>query len=102
MAEQSWGEVGARIATLGRTLKEHLDKQPVDADAPGDTLKTAVDTLRRAMEAMGDAVRDPGVQDQTKQAAKSLVDAITNSVEELAGQLRNKRTDGGGTGRNDG
>ena len=103
MAESkaAWDQVGEDFRALGRQVKEHYDQRPrpagtEDAAPPADRRKVdeALEKLRESLEqafsALGDAVRDPQVGEQTKKAAGSLSDALTATFSEASERFRKK------------
>jgi hypothetical protein len=94
-AKQAWKDVGDSFAELGRRLKEHLDREGPSAAAEGeaakDALRQTADAVGKTLEALGQAVRDPGVKEEAKRAARSLADAFGTTMEELGEQIRSRR-----------
>ena len=106
MAESkaAWDQVGEDFRVLGRQVKQHYDQRPrteTDAQegqaAPAadrrkvdEALERLRDSLEQAFSALGDAVRDPQVGEQTKKAATSLSDALTATFSEASERFRRK------------
>jgi hypothetical protein len=109
MAESkaAWDKVGEDFRALGRQVKQHYDQRPRPGtevqEAPegqatpaGDRRKVdeALEKLRNSLDqafsALGDAVRDPQVGDQTKKAATSLSDALTATFAEASERFRKR------------
>ena len=106
MAESkaAWDQVGEDFKVLGRQVKQHFDQQPrpaTDAQegqaAPAadrrkvdEALEKLRDSLEQAFSALGDAVRDPLVGEQTKKAATSLSDALTATFSEASERFRKR------------
>jgi hypothetical protein len=108
MAESkaAWDQVGEDFKALGRQVKQHYDQRPragteggqdrEGAAPPEDRRKVdeALEKLRESLEqafsALGDAVRDPQVGEQTKKAAGSLSDALTATFAEASERFRKK------------
>jgi hypothetical protein len=61
------------------------DRRKVD-----ETLEKLRDSLEQAFSALGDAVRDPQVGEQTKKAANSLSDALTATFSEASERFRKR------------
>jgi hypothetical protein len=61
------------------------DRRKVD-----EALEKLRDSLEQAFSALGDAVRDPQVGEQTKKAASSLSDALTATFAEASERFRKK------------
>jgi predicted AAA+ superfamily ATPase len=103
MAESkaAWDQVGEDFRTLGRQVKQHYDQRPRpeagEAAAPSEdrrkvdeALQKLRDSLEQAFSALGDAVRDPQVGEQTKKAAGSLSDALTATFAEASERFRKR------------
>jgi hypothetical protein len=109
MAESkaAWDQVGEDFRTLGRQVKQHYDQRPRPAGtesgqdregaAPSadrrkvdEALEKLRESLEQAFSALGDAVRDPQVGEQTKKAAGSLSDALTATFAEASERFRKK------------
>lgn len=77
MAEgkESWESVREEFAALGRRLREGTDKEAVEQALHG--LAGAVDQL---VDSVAGAVRDPGFKEDAKRAARSLGEAVTETV----------------------
>jgi hypothetical protein len=117
MAESkaAWDRVGEDFKTLGRQVKQHYDErprperpqEPQPAEAQGqttegqgpqaadrrkvdDALQKLTDALDQAFSALGDAVRDPQVGEQTRKAAGSLSDALNATFAEASERFRKK------------
>ena len=93
MAESkaAWDQVGQEFRTLGRQVKQHYDQRPrpeqateqatdqaeqpaapADRGKVDEALQKLTESLEQAFSALGDAVRDPQVGEQTRKAASSL------------------------------
>jgi hypothetical protein len=120
MAESkaAWDKVGEDFKVLGRQVKQHYDQRPrpegsgepqggapvdrgsevqegqaepaADRRKVDDALEKLRDSLEQAFSALGDAVRDPQVGEQTKKAAGSLSDALTATFAEASERFRRK------------
>ena len=113
MAESktAWDRVGEDFKTLGRQVKQHYDQrprperpqepqgsQPAEGQGPqaadrrkvDDALQKLTDALDQAFSALGDAVRDPQVGEQTKKAASSLSDALNATFAEASERFRKR------------
>jgi hypothetical protein len=102
MAESkaAWDQVGEDFKALGRQVKQHYDQRPRPAgseSAPSadrrkvdEALEKLRESLEQAFSALGDAVRDPQVGEQTKKAAGSLSDALTATFSEASERFRKK------------
>ena len=117
MAESkaAWDRVGEDFKTLGRQVKQHYDERPrperpqepqpaegqgqtaegqgpqaADRRKVDDALQKLTDALDQAFSALGDAVRDPQVGEQTRKAASSLSDALNATFAEASERFRKK------------
>ena len=109
MAESkaAWDQVGEDFKVLGRQVKQHYDQRPrpgtevqepqegqgapaADRRKVDEALERLRDSLEQAFSALGDAVRDPQVGEQTRKAATSLSDALTATFSEASERFRRK------------
>ena len=109
MAESkaAWDKVGEDFKVLGRQVKQHYDQRPrqgtevqearegqgapaADRRKVDEALEKLRDSLEQAFSALGDAVRDPQVGEQTRKAATSLSDALTATFSEASERFRRK------------
>lgn len=110
MAESkaAWDQVGEDFKALGRQVKQHYDQRPRPTGTEGgpdregaaapsadrrkvdEALEKLRESLEQAFSALGDAVRDPQVGEQTKKAAGSLSDALTATFSEASERFRKK------------
>ena len=103
MAESkaAWDRVGEDFKALGRQVKQHYDQRPrpegreqetppADRRKVDEALEKLRESLDQAFSALGDAVRDPSVGEQTKKAAGSLSDALNATFAEASERFRKK------------
>jgi hypothetical protein len=109
MAESkaAWDKVGEDFKVLGRQVKQHYDQRPrpgteveqgqegqaapaADRRKVDEALDKLRDSLEQAFSALGDAVRDPQVGEQTKKAATSLSDALTATFSEASERFKRR------------
>ena len=108
MAESkaAWDKVGEDFKVLGRQVKQHYDQRPrpgteveqgegqaapaADRRKVDEALDKLRDSLEQAFSALGDAVRDPQVGEQTKKAATSLSDALTATFSEASERFKKR------------
>jgi hypothetical protein len=109
MAESkaAWDKVGEDFKVLGRQVKQHYDERPrpgteveqgqegqpapaADRRKVDEALEKLRDSLEQAFSALGDAVRDPQVGEQTKKAATSLSDALTATFSEASERFKRR------------
>ena len=63
---------------------------PADRRKVDEALQKLTESLDQAFSALGDAVRDPKVGEQTKKAASSLSDALNVTFAEVSDRFRKK------------
>ena len=109
MAESkaNWDQVGEEFKALGRQIRQHYEQTrsegaaskegTADQAAPSadrrkvdDALQKLTESLDQAFSALGDAVRDPKVGEQTRKAANSLSDALNATFAEASERFRKK------------
>jgi hypothetical protein len=104
MAESraAWDQVGEDFKTLGRQVRHHYEQARSEQDQPGqgpppadrrkvdEALQKLTESLEQAFSALGDAVRDPQVGEQTRKAAGSLSDALNATFAEASERFRKK------------
>jgi hypothetical protein len=113
MAESkaAWDRVGEDFKALGRQVKQHYDQRPKPETPAGqagqappgqegapaadrrkvdEALEKLRESLEQAFSALGDAVRDPQVGEQTKKAAGSLSDALNATFAEASERFRKR------------
>ena len=99
-AKEPWNEVGDRLAALALKLKMHA-KEELSEERKAEA-RSAVErfgtSIQGAVDALGDAVRDPAVKEDAKAAGHALSNAVTTTVEEVLRVLRESspRVAGGG------
>ena len=93
-SDETWNEVGDGFKKLGSLFKSHYESQDseettetVSDEEVKDALRTIGDGLKTAFASIGDAVKDPEVQDEAKQTAKSFFDAIGATFAELGDEI---------------
>ncbi len=64
--------------------------RPADRRKVDDALQKLTESLDQAFSALGDAVRDPQVGEQTRKAAASLSDALTATFAEASERFRKR------------
>ncbi len=83
---------GSLVDQEGReeTAEPRAEGPPADRRKVDDALEKLRDSLEQAFSALGDAVRDPQVGEQTKKAAGSLSDALTATFAEASERFRKR------------
>jgi hypothetical protein len=119
-SKAAWDRVGEDFKALGRQVKQRYEEsrsdkpeaplrgtlvdkegpeetaepraegQPTDRRKVDDALQKLTESLDQAFSALGDAVRDPAVGEQTKKAASSLSDALNATFAEASERFRKK------------
>ncbi len=97
----SWDDVGDRFARLGRTLQDRWttagDEGAAEAKAAADEVDGALDGVRASLEGLADTitrtVNDPQVHDSARAAAGGLVEALGNSLSDLANRIQSQPQD---------
>jgi hypothetical protein len=96
-SKQAWDEVNQSFTALGRRLKQHYDQQTgaggaatADRRAVEDALRKLADSLDQAFTSVGNAVRDPGVQQDARKAGASLGEALSRTFSEVSDDLRDR------------
>ena len=120
MAESkaAWDQVGQEFRVLGRQVKQHYEEKsrpeepgaplrgslvdgeetaepraeapPADRRKVDEALQKLSESLEQAFSALGEAVRDPQVGEQTKKAAGSLNDALTATFAEASERFKKR------------
>ena len=83
---------GSLVDEEGRegTAEPRAESPPADRRKVDEALKKLTESLDQAFSALGDAVRDPEVGEQTKKAASSLSDALNVTFAEVSDRFRKK------------
>jgi hypothetical protein len=106
MAESraAWDQVGEDFKALGRQVRQHYDQRPrpdagqgqegaapsADRRKVDEALEKLRESLEQAFSALGEAVRDPQVGEQTRKAAGSLSDALNATFAEASERFRKR------------
>jgi hypothetical protein len=80
------GEPGAAEGGAG----QDQGARPADRRKVDDALQKLTESLEQAFSALGDAVRDPQVGEQTRKAAASLSDALNATFAEASERFRKR------------
>ena len=83
---------GSLVDEEGRegTAEPRAESPPADRRKVDEALQKLTESLDQAFSALGDAVRDPQVGEQTKKAASSLSDALNVTFAEAGERFRKK------------
>ena len=92
-AQESWREVGKVLDGLGLKLKTHFESAQSDIDSERfrDAIDAAGAGVQKAFDALGEAIRDPAIKQDVRNAASSLSDAIANTFSEVSANIRGRR-----------
>ena len=85
-SKEAWEQVGEQFAALGRRLREAPDKAAVE-----DALQGLAGAVDRIVDTVSGAVRDPGFKEDVRNAARSLGDALTATVDEARRRIGGPR-----------
>lgn len=92
-----WERVGDQFGSLREKLKDTYRQQPGDEGPTEADVKEAFRTLGKAWDrladAVGTAVKDEGVRQQAKEAAKGFFEAVGDAFSNLGNELRRTRSD---------
>ncbi|MBT8207990.1 MAG: hypothetical protein KJO18_06940, partial [Acidimicrobiia bacterium] len=92
--QDAWGKVGNEFTSLGERFKDHYRKTTSDDAAEVKKgLDAFAQSLDRAVDSLGKAIRDPQVRDDAKKAGNAIVDAIGASITELGAVISSKVDD---------
>ena len=96
MATTRWDEVGTRFTALGRTLQDRwADRPAAAADRSADEVRSAMEGVKASLDDLADAitrtVNDRDVHDAATSAASGLIEALSGSLEHLAGRIQGDR-----------
>jgi hypothetical protein len=88
-AREAWEEVGDAFESLGLKLKLHVEESTgATTDGVKQALSTFVDTMRGAVQALGDAANDPAVKEDAKRVGSAVTKAISATFDEVGESLR--------------
>ena len=93
-SDETWNEVGEGFKNLGSMFKQHYASQEeaegseaISDDEVKDAVRTIGESLKTAFATVGDSVKDPEVQEEAKQTAKSFFDALGATFAELGNEI---------------
>ena len=81
----SWAEVGDRLRALALKLQLHAEEERAEQAAANPTPNCGAfdrfaEALRTTVEAVADAVKDPAVHADVRDAGEAFADAVHNSL----------------------
>jgi hypothetical protein len=94
-----WDEVGERFTQLGRTLQgrwaEQRDEAGDAGEAAAEEVRGAIDGVRVSLDELAHTitrtVNDAEVHDAARSAAGGLVEALSASLDDLAGKIQSRK-----------
>jgi len=93
-SDEAWGEVVEQVKKLGSMFAYHYQAQEgetnaevVSNDEVKDALLTLGESFKAAIGTVGDAIKDPEVQDEARQTAASFFDALGATFSELGDDI---------------
>jgi hypothetical protein len=97
-SDEAWNEVGEQLKTLGAMFKYHYQAQDgadgaefVSEDDVKDALRTLGESIKAAFGTVGDALRDPEIQEEARQTAGSFFDALGATFSEFGDDISKRR-----------
>lgn len=94
--DDPWNSVTDDFGGLGRQLKDTYRKVAKDRGPSDDEIKKAFSTLAGAWdqvaESVSNALTDPNIRDQLKEAASSFATALGATITELGAELKKATT----------
>ncbi len=100
-SDEAWNDVGEQFKKLGSMFKHHYEAQERDEGTEvvsegevRDAVRSLGESIRTAFATVGDAVTDPEVQEEARQTAASLFDALGATFSELGDDISKWRERG--------
>jgi len=98
-SSEAWQEVARNVNDLGTRIREHFHERGVQrGETPEETRRAMAESmealghqLSSALDAMGEAFRDPVVREQAVRASRAFADAVEASMSDLGGEVRQAR-----------
>jgi predicted trehalose synthase len=90
-----WSEAGKRWSSIGEKLRDRYKEVSGDGGPSEAEVRSALETLgeaaRAVADSVGNAMKDPDVREQVKDATASFVTALGQTFSQLGDELRNAR-----------
>jgi hypothetical protein len=90
-----WSEAGKRWSSIGEKLRDRYKEVSGEGGPSEDEVRSALETLgeaaRAVADSVGNAMKDPDVREQMKDAAASFVTALGQTFSQLGDELREAR-----------
>ena len=100
-SEEAWSDVGRQFKKLGSMFKHHYETQGGGEDAEAvsegevrDAVRSLGESIRTAFATVSDAIKDSEVQEEARQTAGSLFDALGATLSELGDDISKWRERG--------
>ncbi|GMQ93048.1 MAG: hypothetical protein BMS9Abin12_0525 [Acidimicrobiia bacterium] len=97
-SDEAWSDVVEQVKKLGSMFKYHYQAQESDEGAEAaskddvkDALRTLGESISAAFATVGDAVKDPEVQEEARQTAVSFFTALGTTFSGLADDISKRR-----------
>ena len=92
--DEAWNDVCEQFDKLGSMFKSHYEAQggtggaeSISEDEVIDAVRTLGESIKTVFATVGDAFNDPEVQEEAKQTAGSLFDALAATFSELGDDI---------------
>lgn len=93
-SNEAWTDVVEQVKKLGSAVKDHYQTQERDTETealPEDEVRDALlaigEIVKAAFATVGDAIKDPEIQEEAKQTAGSFFDALGTTFSELGDDI---------------
>jgi hypothetical protein len=91
-SKAAWDQVGERFTELGQRIKHQYEARTAfgqeDRAKVDDALQKLADAVDTAFTAIGDTLRDPGINVQLKETANSFASAVTTTFHQVADEVK--------------
>jgi hypothetical protein len=97
-SDETWNEVGEGFKKLGSLFRDHYRAQTGEGEEPTvsdeevkEAISTLGDSIKTAFATVGDAFRDPEVQEEAKDTARSFFDALGATFADIGDEISKLR-----------
>jgi hypothetical protein len=97
-SDETWNEVGEGFKKLGSLFRDHYRAQAGEGEEPTvsdeevkEAISTLGDSIKTAFATVGDAFRDPEVQEEAKDTARSFFDALGATFADIGDEISKLR-----------
>lgn len=91
-AEETWRDVGDQFASLGHRFRDHYREVEASSDVSheevAESLRSFGDAIDRVFTSLGNALRDPDVREDAKEAAETLLSALGATFQQIGDEVR--------------